>query len=117
MKTVELVCVECPVGCALKVRVENGKAVSVEGNSCLRGKLYGETEVVSPMRTVTSTVRANNGKMVSVKTEKPVKKEDVFYVMEKIKKASCVIPCRVGDIVIENIVDGVNLIATTTVEE
>ncbi len=117
MKTVELICIECPIGCALKVYTQDRRVIKVEGNSCPRGKTYGETEVTEPVRTVTSTVRATNGKMISVKTEKPIKKEDVFNVMEKIKKVHCVVPCRIGDVIIKDIVDGVDLIATTNMEE
>ena len=55
MKT-KLTCIECPIGCEIEVVVENGAAVSVTGNGCLRGKTYAQNEVVCPKRVVTSTV-------------------------------------------------------------
>ena len=115
MRTVELTCIECPVGCALRVYLD-GENIKVEGNSCPRGETYGKTEVVAPVRTITSTVRAKNGAMVPVKTDKPVPKKETFYVMNKIKKASCNLPCRIGDVVIKDVVDGVNVVVTANLE-
>ena len=107
-----LTCIECPIGCQMEVGVENDKAVYVQGNSCPRGKMYAESEVVCPMRVVTSTVRANNGKMIPVKTDKPIKKSEMFAVMEKINAYTCETPVKIGDILIENVSDNANLIAT-----
>lgn len=107
-----LTCIECPIGCQLEVELENGVAVSVKGNACPKGKAYAESEVVCPVRVVTSTVRAQNGVMVPVKTEKPVKKSEIFAVMQKINAASCTLPVKIGDVIVNNISDGVNLIAT-----
>ena len=52
----ELICIVCPKGCHLTVDESNGYAVS--GHSCPRGEAYGKAELISPTRTVTSTVRA-----------------------------------------------------------
>lgn len=111
MKT-SLTCIECPIGCQIEVTVENGQAVLVTGNGCLRGKNYAENEVVCPKRVVTSTVRAADGRLVPVKTAEPVKKSDMFRVMEKINAAVCSLPVRIGDVIIEDVSDGVALIAT-----
>ena len=108
-----LTCIECPIGCTVQVKLENGKVVSVEGNACPRGKIYAEAEVVAPKRVITSTVRAQNGKFVPVKTDNPVSKQEIFAIMEKINLVSCKLPVKIGDILIENIADGVNLIATS----
>ena len=56
MITKELTCIECPMGCHIEVDLEyDNKVVAVRGNSCPRGKAYAETEVVCPMRVVTSS--------------------------------------------------------------
>ena len=73
-----LTCVECPMGCEIEVELTDGKVTSVKGNTCPRGKAYAENEVVCPRRVLTSSVRATNGKMVSVKTDAPIKKEETF---------------------------------------
>ena len=107
-----LTCIECPIGCLMEVGIEDGKAVYVKGNSCPRGKMYAENEVICPRRVITSTVRAKNGKMIPVKTNKPIKKSEIFAVMEKINAYVCETPVRIGDILIKNISEDIHLIAT-----
>ena len=110
----KLTCIECPVGCEMEVEVENGKAVSIKGNSCPRGKIYAETEVITPKRVVTSTVKTENGKLVAVKTDKPIRKEEIFNAMKKINAVVCKPTVQIGDILVENIIDDANLIVTST---
>ena len=107
-----LTCIECPIGCAIEVEMEDGVVLSVKGNACPRGKLYAEAEVVCPKRVITSTVRAENGEMIPVKTDKPVRKDAIFEVMQKINATSCKLPVALGDILVENIWDDANLIVT-----
>ena len=111
-----LTCIECPMGCTIDVEIENGVPVSVKGNTCPRGKAYAQNEVVCPVRVVTSTVKAENGTTVPVKTEKPVKKSEIFAVMKRINEARCKLPVSIGDVIIEDVSDGVSLVATDNVE-
>ena len=76
--TRNLTCIVCPLGCDLTVELADGKVLSVSGNTCPRGKKYAETECIAPMRTVTSTVRCDDGSLVSVKTDSPIPKEKMF---------------------------------------
>ena len=108
----KLTCIECPIGCEVTVTLEDGRVVEVKGNSCPRGKLYAEAEVVCPKRVVTSTVRAENGEIIPVKTDKPVRKDAIFEVMEKINKTVCKMPVALGDILVENICDDANLVVS-----
>lgn len=105
-----LTCIECPIGCEIEVELENGAVVSVKGNNCPRGKLYAEAEVVCPKRVVTSTVRAENGEMIPVKTDRPVRKDAIFEVMAKINAVVCKMPVALGDVLVENICDDANLV-------
>ncbi|MBE7067749.1 MAG: DUF1667 domain-containing protein [Clostridiales bacterium] len=111
-----LICIECPIGCEIEVETDNGKILSVKGNTCPRGKMYAENEVICPKRVVTSTVRASNGMMVPVKTDKPVKKSEMFTVMEKINKTVCELPVKIGDILLENISEDANLIVAGNIK-
>ena len=108
----KLTCIECPIGCEIEVEMENGEVVSVKGNACPRGKMYAAEEVVCPKRVVTSTVRAENGEMIPVKTDKPVRKDAIFEVMKKINAMTCKMPVALGDVLVENICDDANLIVT-----
>ena len=112
-----LTCIECPIGCALEVSVENGKVVSVTGNACPRGKAYAENEVVCPRRVVTSTVRTENGKMLPVKTAAPVKKSEIFRVMETINRTRVSLPIKIGDVLVKNVSEDIDLIATDNMTE
>lgn len=110
--TKTLTCIECPVGCEIKVEIENGEVKSVRGNSCPRGKMYAEAEVVCPRRVVTSTVRAESGEMIPVKTSKPVKKTEIFAVMEVIKHKKCHLPVQTGEVLAKNISEDADLIVS-----
>lgn len=109
-----LTCIECPMGCELKVIVDNSKVISVTGNNCARGKMYAENEVICPKRVITSTVKSDKDVMVAVKTNLPVNKEDIFRVMNVINSIKVVAPIKIGDIIKKDIVDGVSLVATSS---
>ena len=81
----ELTCIVCPIGCALTVSDESG-ALTVEGNTCPRGAVYGKNEVTNPTRTLTTTVRiANREKtVVAVKSDRPIPKGMRRYVAERL---------------------------------
>ena len=108
----ELTCIICPRGCSLTVNMDGAKT-SVSGNGCPKGEKYGIEECTHPTRTVTSIVRVENRKntMVSVKTASPVPKENIFDVMESIKKTSVKAPVKIGEIVLTNIC-GTDIIIT-----
>lgn len=106
-----LTCIVCPLGCTLEVELEDKKVISVTGNTCKRGEVYANTECVSPMRTVTSTVRCSDGSLLAVKTDRTIPKESVFECMEIINKAVATLPISIGDVIVENVF-GANVIAT-----
>lgn len=111
-----ITCIECPMGCEISVQINEKNDIEIKGNGCLRGAAYAKEEVVCPKRILTTTVRSNCGKLVSVKTDKGVKKESLLAIMEEIKLIKVSLPVKIGDVVKENLVDGVNLIATSNEE-
>jgi CxxC motif-containing protein len=118
METREMICIRCPLGCPLTVRIE-GEQVEVTGNSCIRGEEYGKKEVLSPTRVVTSTVRVMGGslEMVPVKTKEDIPKDKIFACMEEIRKAEVFAPVFIGDIIISDCAGtGVSIVATRKVE-
>lgn len=116
MAFVELTCISCPLGCPLRVETDDeGRVLSVTGNTCKRGEEYGRKEVTAPTRTVTSTVRLTGGgsPVVSVRTREDIPKGKIFDVMAAIRSVSVAAPVHIGDVVIPNIAGtGVDLIAT-----
>ena len=109
--TRELTCIICPRGCGLKVEIEDGKVLSVTGNSCPRGVKYAEDECRNPMRTITSTVRCEDGRVISVKTDRPIPKAKMFECMKMINSATAHLPIHIGDVIIEDVF-GSNVVAT-----
>lgn len=118
----EMICIVCPIGCQLTVmeNLESQDGYRVEGNKCPRGKVYAIEEMTCPTRIVTTTVCIENSflKRLPVKTHKPIPKELIFKCMSAINEVVVKAPVKVGDIVIENILDiGVNVVATRSMNE
>lgn len=107
-----ITCIECPKGCLITVRLDGSKIVGILGFSCPRGKTYAENEVVCPRRVLTTTVRKSNGNVVPVKTDKPVKKSEIFDIMAKINKIVVDGKVSINDNICKNITEDINLIAT-----
>ena len=113
----KMICIECPRGCDLQVFLEDGKVTSVEGNLCPRGKKYATDECEAPRRMVTGTVRAENGELLPVRTAAPVLFEHMMDVMAAMKATTAKLPVKMGDAVIVNVADGVDLIACRSIEK
>lgn len=101
--TRNLTCIVCPRGCDLTVTLEDGKVVSVSGNSCRRGHTYAENECTHPVRTVTSTMACENGGVVAVKTDKSIPRELVFACMKEINAHKAPAGTKIGDVLIEGV--------------
>ncbi|MGC8705150.1 MAG: DUF1667 domain-containing protein [Athalassotoga sp.] len=121
MREIQMTCIICPVGCTLKVTLDDdGKFLSVKGNRCPKGEIYAKDEVTDPKRVLTSSVKVINGKipLVSVKTDRSIPKRLIGEAMKVIKSAHVEAPVKVEDIIIENFLNtGANLIATRSVEK
>lgn len=112
----ELTCISCPLGCPLRVELdEAGAVLSVTGNTCKRGEDYGRKEVAAPTRTVTSTIKVEGASVpvTSVRTKTDIPKEKIFACMEEIRKAVVKAPVHIGDVVLHNVAGtGVDVTAT-----
>ena len=117
METRHLTCINCPMGCQLTVTLDGKDVVSVTGNSCKRGEIYGRSEVTNPTRAVTSTARVSNGEIpvVSVKTSQAIPKGMIADCIAKIKALEITAPVHAGDKLVENFCPGIDIIATRNV--
>lgn len=109
----ELICIVCPNGCHLKVY--DGEGCRVEGNACPRGAEYGRTEILHPVRVLTSAVRLCGGPIARcpVKTAGPIPKEKLLDAARALCGVVVYAPVRVGDIVLPNICGtGIDVVAT-----
>ncbi|MCD8392987.1 MAG: DUF1667 domain-containing protein, partial [Cloacibacillus porcorum] len=100
----ELTCIGCPMGCQITAESENGKILSVSGQSCAIGKRYAEEELTHPTRMVTSLMETvGSGTPLSVKTSKPIGKEKIFECLAEIRRTKAQLPVHIGDILIRNV--------------
>ena len=115
MKTRELTCIVCPRGCQIKVELDGtGAVVNVSGNLCKRGVTYATDECTNPMRVVTSTVRCEDGSVVSCKTNTSIPKSLVFDAMRIINAARAKNDVKIGDVIVETILGtGADVVATS----
>ncbi len=110
-----LICIECPKGCNLSVKVENNKVVAVDGHQCPKGNAYAVAEIEDPKRILTTTILTEGLqlKMLPVRTDAPIPKSAIFAAMAQARKLKWSNPVLVGEPVVENFLGlGVNLIAT-----
>lgn len=115
MEVRELTCIGCPMGCSLRVEMEQNEVVSVSGNTCKRGDVYARKEVTNPTRIVTSSVSVEGGNVsvVSVKTKEDIPKRKMIDVIKELKGLHVAAPVNIGDVLIENVANtGVSVIAT-----
>ena len=70
-----LICIVCPIGCEMEVTIDENGIINVVGNNCPRGQKYALTECENPERVITTTILCNNGKVLPVKTSRPIPKD------------------------------------------
>lgn len=116
----ELICIGCPIGCQLQVKLDGKEVVEVTGNTCKKGEDYAKKECTNPTRIVTSSVYVEGGEIgvVPVKTESDIPKEKIFDCIKALKGIVVKAPINIGDVIVENILNtGVNIVATRKVDE
>ena len=96
------------MGCPLVVTMDGGDVVSVTGNTCKRGEIYGRKEVTNPTRIVTSTVRVSGGS---------IPKGKIFDCVKALKTVEVAAPVHIGDVIMKDVAGtGVDVVATKNVE-
>lgn len=110
--TREFTCIVCPNGCRLTVTGE-GKKLTVTGAMCKRGENFGKNEVLSPTRSITSTVATAfpDFSLLPVKTAGELPKDKIFEAMAKINKVTVRKRLKTGDVIIKDLF-GTQLVAT-----
>ena len=108
----EITCIVCPRGCRMSADIQ-AEQITVTGQGCNRGEKHAMAEILHPVRSLTSIVRVSNrcDTMVSVKSEEPVPKEEMFAIMERIHAATVEAPVKIGDVILDNVC-GTRILAT-----
>lgn len=105
--TKTLTCIICPNGCNLEITYIDGAIQSISGELCKRGIQYAEQELTNPQRNIATSVSVVGGHLplASVRLSAPIPKNRIFDVMEEIKKVKVCAPVKIGQIVIEDVLN------------
>lgn len=118
---IKVCCTTCPKECVVTVFLEDGLLVNVEGQGCKRGEKFAQKEIITPERTLTSTVMVECGGkllLLPVKTAAPIPKKEMALAMNTIRQTKLTGPCRMGDVVIPNVCGtGVDVVACRSIKE
>lgn len=111
----DIVCVECPLGCTMRVVVDGGCVASVLGNSCKRGESFARQEAVLPKRNLAMVLCVPGClEPLSVKASAPIPKELLLDAAAKVQACEVRLPIMCGDVVIPDVCPGVDIVATKT---
>jgi CxxC motif-containing protein len=125
-----LVCILCPNSCIInyyieenqtkaeqdQTKAEKGTKYKVTGGMCSKGEDYVLSELISPLRVLTSSIKVvgSDKELVSVRTTSGILKETLMQAMDIIKNIKLEKPVCQGEIIIKDfIIEGVNLIASS----
>lgn len=115
----KMTCIVCPRGCELTiVNAEDVSKMEVFNHLCIRGKHFAIKEKTNPMRTITATVKINDGKQnrLPVRTDGEIPKKVYMDIVDIINNIELKAPVKREDIIIENVLDtGINIIATKSI--
>ena len=110
-----ITCIICPLGCEIEVEDKGDKDLIIRKYQCKRGQKYAEEEYLAPTRILATTVKIRNYiyPVIPVRTRGAVPKKLIFDCMNVLKTVEIEGPVKVGDVVVENILNsGIDIITT-----
>ena len=110
----QITCITCPIGCRIIANVVDGEYVFL-GNKCPKGIHFAKTELTSPVRSLTTTVRTSFPEMpvLPVRTSREVPKEKIPEIIRTLAKVTVTKRIGIGETVVANISGtGCGVIAT-----
>lgn len=126
IETLQFNCTTCPSECLLTVEVERdadghvAEVRSVTGNNCPRGDKFARQELSCLMRVLTTTVAVSGGDeaLLPVRTADAIPLELHAQAMALIRGLVIKAPIRMGDVVLENLLDAnINLVASMDIDQ
>lgn len=106
--TKTITCILCPNSCEIDEEFQGGM--------CEKGAEYAKSEIISPKRVLTSSVKVAGGRdgLVSVRTSRPIPKEKLIEGCSVLRGIEVEKPIHIGDVIIKDfLVEGTDLIATS----
>ncbi len=93
----EIVCIACPIGCRMNVEAA-GDQITISGNRCPKGEIYGREENLSPRRVVTGVVWTGSEvyPFAPVRTDAPLPRGLMRELMGALAGGKTSLPVRRG---------------------
>jgi len=114
----KIICIVCPLGCEIHLRIKEGRIEKIEGMKCTRGIKYAEQEFYNPQRVLTTTVRIKSDRLLllPVRTDKPIPKGMLRECVRYLAEIEVEPPIKIGQIIVTNILNTrANIISTREV--
>ena len=89
-------CTLCPTGCQVRFNEETGE---YEGNKCKRGAQFAQQERTAPKRILTTTVKLDDGRLLPVRSARPVSKQKLPQLVRQISGITVSPPVKCGETV------------------
>lgn len=112
-------CINCPMGCTIKVKIEDDEIASISGSDCKAGEKYVKAELENPTRVLTSTVKVKNGVLprVPVKSNEELPKGDILKCVRRLDDVEVEAPVDIHTTVVEDILGtGADIVTTRSLE-
>ncbi len=116
----DLVCINCPLSCALEVFEEGGEVKEVKGADCKIGQKYAIEEFTNPRRMLTTTIRAVGGlvPMLPVRSAEPIPRALLKDAVITLARLVVDAPVAVGQVIYPDILGtGIDVIASRALEK
>ncbi len=116
----DLVCINCPLSCALEVYEEGGEVKEVKGAECKIGQRYAIEEFTNPRRMLTTTVHAVGGlvPMLPVRSAEPIPRALLKDAVITLARLVVDAPVAVGQVIYPDILGtGIDVIASRSLEK
>jgi CxxC motif-containing protein len=106
----QITCIICPIGCRVSIETSNDTSQPdfiFSGNQCKKGMEFAKTELMFPVRTLTTTVRTvfAHVPVVPVRTNTEVPKEKIPEIMKELSKIIISNNIGIGEKLVTNILN------------
>jgi len=111
----QITCITCPIGCRISIDIAEGEYI-FSGNKCAKGRDFAKTEMTSPVRSLTTTVRTAfpEAPVLPVRTSGEVPKEKIKEIIRELSGIIITKKIGIGETVAADILGtGCDIIASS----
>lgn len=82
----DIFCILCPNGCKIEAVMGTDGKLCVSGNRCPKGVQFAEQEMTVPLRTVTTTVKADDGRLIPARSSEMIPINEMVEYVKSCRK-------------------------------